>query len=91
MNKRRVTLNLDEDIVAALEHSDARSLSAAANAALRQAVASASHRRALLTWLTDLNAEFGAPTAADLADADRLLDESGFDGGVAAPQDDAAA
>lgn len=75
MNKRRVTLNLDEDVVEALEHVEGQSMSAVANEALRQAVAAAAHRAALLRWLDELDREFGAPSAADLEAADRLLDE----------------
>jgi len=44
LNKRRVTLNLDEDLVEALKSFGGRSLSAAANDALRQAVAVQAHR-----------------------------------------------
>ena len=75
MKKRRVTLNLDEDLVEALEAMEGRSLSAVANEALREAVADEAHRAALLRWLDELNREYGAPTEADLAAADALLDE----------------
>jgi hypothetical protein len=75
MKKRRVTLNLDEDVVAALESAGGRSLSDTANRALREVTAALAHRRALLAWLDELDAEHGAPTAEDLAAADRLLDE----------------
>jgi Arc/MetJ-type ribon-helix-helix transcriptional regulator len=74
VKKRRVTLNLDEDVVEALQTGGGRSLSAVANAALRQALAMEAHRRALLRWLDRLNSEYGAPTAAELAAADALLD-----------------
>lgn len=76
MKKRRVTLNLDEDLVEALESVEGRSLSAVANEALRQAVAVEAHRTALLRWLDELDRQFGGPTEADLAAADRLLDEA---------------
>lgn len=76
MNKRRVTLNLDEDVVAALEHVEGKSLSSVANDALRDAVAAESHRMALLRWLDSLDDEFGPPSAAELDAADRLLDQA---------------
>lgn len=75
MKKRRVTLNLDADVVEALEAVGGRSLSDTANRALREATAALAHRRALLAWLDELDAAHGAPTADDLAAADRLLDE----------------
>lgn len=86
MKKRRITLNLDEDIVEALESQGGRSLSAAANASLREAIEKEAHRVALLQWLEKLNATYGAPTAEDLADADALLDEleNGTSGGASA-------
>ncbi len=74
MKKRRVTLNLDEDLVEALEAVEGRSLSAVANDALRQAIAVEAHRAALLRWLDELDHQYGAPTEADLAAADALLD-----------------
>lgn len=75
MKKRRVTLNLDEDVVEALESLGASSLSAAANAALREAVKVEAHRAALQRWLDELDAKYGAPTAEQVAVADALLDE----------------
>lgn len=75
MDKRRITLSLDEDIVEALEAMGDRSLSAATNAAFREAVEKEAHHRALLEWLDELNAKYGAPTAEDLAAADEALDE----------------
>jgi hypothetical protein len=75
VSKRRVTLNLDADVVAALEAAGGRSLSDTANRALRDAVTAIAHRRALLDWLDELDAEHGAPTAEDLRLADRLLDD----------------
>lgn len=74
MNKRRVTLNLDEDLVEALEGLGRRSLSAAANETLRDAVASAAHRAALLRWLDELDGRFGPPSPDQLAAADEILD-----------------
>jgi len=50
-------------------------MSAVANEALRQAVAAEAHRGALLRWLDMLDEKYGSPSAADLATADRLLDE----------------
>jgi hypothetical protein len=75
MKKRRVTLNLDADVVDALEAAGGRSLSDTANRALREATAALAHRRALLAWLDELDAAEGAPTAEDLSAADRLLDD----------------
>jgi predicted transcriptional regulator len=76
MKKRRVTLNLDEDVVRALETLGGRSLSAVANEALRQAVSAEAHRAALIRWLDELDAELGAPTASELAAADEVLDSA---------------
>ena len=75
MKKRRVTLNLDADVVDALEAAGGRSLSDTANRALREATAALAHRKALLAWLDEIDAAEGAPTAEDFAAADRLLDE----------------
>lgn len=75
MKKRRITLNLDEDVVEALESIDASSISAAANGALRQAVAAAAHRAALLRWLDELDREHGAADAAGIAAVEALIDE----------------
>lgn len=49
-------------------------MSAAANEALREAIADDAHRAALLAWLDELNAEYGAPSPEQLAAADALLD-----------------
>lgn len=76
MKKRRITLNLDEDVVEALESIGGRSLSATANDALREAVEAEAHRRALLRWLDELNERYGAPTPEDYAWADEALDEA---------------
>ncbi|MGH3094981.1 MAG: hypothetical protein ACRDMV_03145 [Streptosporangiales bacterium] len=89
MKKRRVTLNLDEDVVEALESLEARSLSAAANAALREAIELDAHRAAMLRWLDELDAKYGAPTDGELAAADAMLDafergEIGQGGGTSA-------
>jgi hypothetical protein len=74
MRKRRITLNLDEDVVEALEAVGGRSLSATANVALREAIEMEAHRAAMLRWLDELDAKFGAPTADELAAADTLLE-----------------
>ena len=66
--KRRITLNLDEDVVDALERIEGRSMSAVANEALRQAVAAESHRTALLRLIVSLDGEFG-PTSATALEA----------------------
>ncbi len=75
MKKRRVTLNLDADVVEALEASGARSLSAAANEALRTAVAAALHRAALVRWLDDLDEAHGKATEAEAKAVEEVLDE----------------
>lgn len=75
MKKRRVTLNLDADVVDALEAAGGRSLSDTANRALREATAALAHRKALLAWLDELDAAHGAPGPDELAAADRLLDD----------------
>lgn len=71
-----MTLNLDEDVVEALEASGGRSMSATANEALRGAVATQAHRRALARWLDELDERYGAPTPDDYLRADRILDEA---------------
>jgi uncharacterized protein (DUF4415 family) len=89
VSKRRVTLNLDEDVVAALEALPGRSLSAVANVALREAIEREAHRAAMLRWLDELDASHGAPTAQELSAADALLaavergDDPGTPGGAA--------
>ncbi|MGH3550866.1 MAG: BrnA antitoxin family protein [Pseudonocardiaceae bacterium] len=55
MKKRRVTLNLDEDVVEALEAIGGRSMSSVANDALREALEVAAHRAALREWLDELD------------------------------------
>jgi predicted transcriptional regulator len=72
--KKRITLSLDDDIVEALQARGARSLSAAANEALREAIADDAHRAALLAWLDELDATHGPPASGQLAAADALLD-----------------
>jgi hypothetical protein len=72
--KKRITLSLDEDLVEALQARGGRSLSAAANEALREAIADDAHRAALLAWLDELDAANGVPTTEQLAAADALLD-----------------
>lgn len=76
MKKRRITLNLDEDLVEALEDLGGRSLSAAANETLRDAVSSAAHRAALLRWLDELDAHLGSPSPSQLVAADEILDSA---------------
>lgn len=73
MKKRRVTLNLDEDVVEALEAIGGRSMSSVANEALREALELAAHRVALREWLDELDDKHGPPTAEQLAAADALL------------------
>ncbi len=76
MKKRRVTLNLDEDVVEALKGMDAPSISAAANAALRDAVDVELHRRALRAWLEEMSERHGPPSDDDYAAARAVLDEA---------------
>jgi Arc/MetJ-type ribon-helix-helix transcriptional regulator len=76
MKKRRVTLNLDEDIIEYLESIEGRSMSAVANDALREALELEAHRRALLDWLDELNERYGSPTPEDYAWANEVLDEA---------------
>ncbi len=76
MNKRRVTLNLDEDVVDALTATrGGRSLSAAANDALRQAVAAEAHRGALSRWLDELDALHGRATPEETDAIEALVEE----------------
>jgi hypothetical protein len=75
MNKRRVTLNLDEDVLQALESLGGRSLSAAANDALRQAMVTQTHRVALARWLEDLDDIHGRATPEEIEAIDSLVDE----------------
>jgi hypothetical protein len=86
MSKRRVTLTLDEDLIEALGQQHARSLSAAANASLRQAIESDNHRKAARRWLADLDAKYGKATPEEQAENEAFLDEIGF----GSPNDDAA-
>ncbi|MGH3480201.1 MAG: BrnA antitoxin family protein [Pseudonocardiaceae bacterium] len=74
MKKRRVTLNLDEDVVEALEAVGGRSMSSVANDALREALEVAAHRAALREWLDELDDKHGAPSPEELAAAKDLLD-----------------
>lgn len=76
MKKRRITLNLDADVVAALESAGGRSLSDSANRALREATDAIAHRQALANWLDELDARHGPPAPEDYAAADRVLDEA---------------
>lgn len=75
MSKRRVTLNLDEDIVEALKSFGGTSLSAAANSRLREAVRLDLHLAALDRWLDELDAAHGRPSEASQAAARALLDD----------------
>lgn len=74
MKKRRVTLNLDEDVVEALEAVGGRSMSSVANDALREALEVAAHRTALREWLDELDEKHGAPSPEQLAAAKTLID-----------------
>jgi hypothetical protein len=70
VSKRRVTLNLDEEVVAALRVAGAGGISAFANEALRSALERRAHEAALLEWLDELDAEHGAATPAERAELD---------------------
>ncbi|MGH3875157.1 MAG: BrnA antitoxin family protein [Pseudonocardiaceae bacterium] len=74
MKKRRVTLNLDEDVVEALEAVGGRRMSSVANDALREALEVAAHRAALREWLDELDHKHGAPSPEQRAAAKALLD-----------------
>ncbi len=74
MSKRRVTLNLDEDIVDALKAAGP-SLSATVNTRLREAVRLELHLAALDRWLDELDAKYGPPSEESRAAAAALLDE----------------
>jgi uncharacterized protein (DUF4415 family) len=78
MSKRRVTLTLDEDVIEALQQQHARSLSAAANASLRQAIESDNHRKAARQWLAELDAKYGGATPEEQSENEAFLDEIGF-------------
>jgi Arc/MetJ-type ribon-helix-helix transcriptional regulator len=74
--KKRITVNLDEDLVEALKELDAPSVSAAVNSAVRDAVEREAHRRALSEWLHELYDRHGPPSEADYAAAQAVLDEA---------------
>jgi len=74
VNKRRVTLNLDLDVIEALESVAGESMSAVANEALRRALERKAHQAALRDWLDQLDEKHGAPTTEQLAEADAFLD-----------------
>jgi hypothetical protein len=78
VSKRRVTLTLDEDLIEALGQRGARSLSAAANAALREAIELHNHRRAALAWLAELDATYGRASENEQADNAAFLEELGW-------------
>lgn len=75
MKKRRVTMNLDEDVLEALESLGGRSLSAVANDALRQAMVTEAHRAALARWLDDLDAAHGRATPEEAEAIEALVDD----------------
>ena len=79
MSKRRVTLNLDDDVVEALQAIGGASMSAIANEALRKALERKAHQAALQAWLEELYAEHGRPSEADFAEADAFLDAAEAD------------
>ncbi|MGH9068197.1 MAG: hypothetical protein ACRD0J_12045 [Acidimicrobiales bacterium] len=59
----------------ALESFGSRSLSAAANHALRQAVATQAHRAALTRWLDDLDGAHGRAGPEEAEAIDALVEE----------------
>ena len=63
MKKRRITLNLDEDVIEALEAIGGKSLSVVANDALIEALEGKAHRAALIHWLDELDEKYGEPDA----------------------------
>ncbi len=75
MKKRRVTVNLDEDVLQALESIEGRSLSAVANDALRQAMTSEAHRVALTRWLDELDDAHGKVSPAQAEAIEALVDD----------------
>jgi hypothetical protein len=84
MSKRRVTLTLDEELLAVFD--GARSLSSAVNDALAETVSRKLHQRALLEWIHELNARHGAPSPADYAVADDVLADAGFRSAAPSPE-----
>lgn len=83
VSKRRITLNLDEDVVEALKIAGGESMSAVANEALRSALERRAHQAALLQWLDELDAEHGTATPAERAEVDDFLGAAGLGGGDA--------
>jgi Arc/MetJ-type ribon-helix-helix transcriptional regulator len=73
--KQRITLSLDEDVVAGIKALGGESVSATVNAALRHAIAMEAHRRAVIEWMDELKAEHGEPSPEDYARAEAFLDE----------------
>jgi hypothetical protein len=69
---------VDEDLVEALEQHSARSLSAEANASLRQAIDVDHHRKAALVWLAELDAKYGKATPEEQAENEAFPDEIGL-------------
>lgn len=74
MNKRRVTLNLDADVVEALRAAGGDSMSAVANDALRDALERRAHQVALLRWLDELDAEHGVATPEQRTEVESFFD-----------------
>lgn len=74
---RRITVVLDDDVADDLGLLGPGSASSRVNGALRQAVERERARRAGLAWVASMNQVQGAPSPADYAAADQLLDELG--------------
>ena len=66
--KRRITLNLSEDVVALLEELPG-SASSVAEAALRDGLRRQAHQRALLEWLDELDEACGTQPDPDAEEA----------------------
>ncbi len=73
--KRRITVNLDEDIVRLL-HEMPGSASGAVNDAMRARVDEIAHRRALTAWIEALDSEHGAATVRQAAEVSAFLDDA---------------
>ena len=74
VTKRKVSVSLDEDLVAELEqNADGNSLSTEINEAIRGRVEMLAHQRALRDYLDRLDDEDGPLTEGELAWAERFF------------------
>lgn len=83
MNKRPVTLHLDEDVARDLERQGG-DMSQVATDALREAFRLEAHRRALQAWLDELDDKYGSPTPEEHERAKQIYDEVFQENGTAA-------